>query len=605
MSVTPSSPAPDGTGSRGTTPAQSISEILPLDRKRKRDFLDGPTPGTPNSDNVPLAADTAPATTKPRLTVSRPPVFVPCPDDPDYNTTDQIAINRLGFRYIPAGLSAPGSKIPYRTIESNPQGYVRVSWEDRSPFVKVTTDGLGLKGEKGYRSARCNVPVREGRWYMEIEILEGGGEKPPESSRTEGAHVRLGWARREANLNGPVGLDGYSYAYGDKAGHKITLSRPRPYGEKFGSGDVIGMYISLPRRREANPRDQYDPAQIKRERIPIEFKGQEYFEMVEYPQSKEMMALLDLSDKSRSTASLPPTKKSATVKNLNDRGRNNLLPEPAPLRPLPTLPGSRLAFFVNGKSQGIAFQDVYDYLQLRSTNSSRKNQSKRKLREGTVEHKENPFDDGTLGYYPFISLFNGARVRLNPGPDFKFPPPADIDSLLQDGPNAADTQAQNWRPLSERYAEFMAEQWELDAQDESKIQAQSQVQTHQDDAEAKLAHRRERRRVAERERRARKAAEARAQKARDSEGPSTGTPLRFVDERLASLAALLDDSPKLSQSPPPTIASSDDPAFRGGTSGWNSGEESDTDRIRMDIQALQKVEENELDAYDLLEHLAG
>ena len=47
-----------------------------------------------------------------------------------------------------------------------------------------------------------------------------------------------------------------------------------------------------------------------------------------------------------------------------------------------------------------------------------------------LEHRENPFDDGTLGYYPFISLFNDAIVRLNPGPEFEYPPPPDINSFL-------------------------------------------------------------------------------------------------------------------------------------------------------------------------------
>ena len=29
-----------------------------------------------------------------------------------------------------------------------------------------------------------------------------------------------------------------------------------------------------------------------------------------------------------------------------------------------------------------------------------------------------------------ISLFNNGRVRINPGPDFKYPPPPDVDALL-------------------------------------------------------------------------------------------------------------------------------------------------------------------------------
>jgi len=122
----------------------------------------------------------------------------------------------------------------------------------------------------------------EGRWYMEVKIFMGVENMflRMESMR----EVMSGWGggRREAPLNGPVGLDGYSYGYRDKTGEKVTLSRPRPYGRPYGTGDVIGMYISLPPRRKASKKDPNDPAHIKRERIPIDLKGQEVFEMLEY-----------------------------------------------------------------------------------------------------------------------------------------------------------------------------------------------------------------------------------------------------------------------------------------------------------------------------------
>ena len=139
------------------------------------------------------------------------------------------------------------------------------------------------------------------------------------------------------------------------------------------------------------------------------------------------------------------------------------------MRPVPTLgPESYIAFFINGECQGIAFQDLYDFLPLR-TPPSKAEQKKRPNREGIREHKENPFDDGTLGYYPFISLFNGAQVRINPGPDFDHPPPPDIDAVVANP--TADIKPQpdserTWRPVCERYREFMEEQWALDEQEE-------------------------------------------------------------------------------------------------------------------------------------------
>src|ERR1700722_1060525 len=261
--------------SAGSSPPREPSPT-PLNpyKKRKHAALHAPSPAPSDSANPTNGTENVLLTARndlfarPRLTISRVPHLVPIAEGSQYHTTEQITFNRIGFRYTPAGLAPIGSILPFRTIESAPTSF-RVSWDDRSPFVKVTADGLGLYGEKGFRSARCNVPIREGRWYMEVKIEHGGGEHSADSTKREGSHVRLGWGRREAPLNGPVGLDGYSYGVRDKTGEKITLSRPKPYGIPFGSGDVVGMYISLPKRRQPSPKDPHDPAHIKRERIPI------------------------------------------------------------------------------------------------------------------------------------------------------------------------------------------------------------------------------------------------------------------------------------------------------------------------------------------------
>lgn len=577
--------------------ARSHSGSLPPNRKRKQSVTDATndlsnsTPdleniGSTSTDNLFVTANVHASANRPRLTVSRLPIFVPIAEGSPYHLTEQIAVNRLGFRYTPAGLAEPGCKIPYRTIESGPPGYVRISWEDRSPLLKVTTDGLRLMGDKGFRTARCNVPIREGKWYMEVKINQGGGDKLPDSKMKEGAHVRLGWTRREAALNGPVGVDGYGYAYRDKTGEKATLSRPRRYGRSYGTGDVIGMYISLPPRRSADIKDPHDPAHIKRERIAIEFKGQEYFEAVEYPQSKEMMALMDESNKSKTSVPLPSSsKKSATVKNIPDRSRNNIVTtDETVLRSLPILADSRIAFFVNGESQGTAFQDLYDYLPLRVAPTSRKNQGKKRHREGAREHKENPFDDGHLGYYPSISLFNEACIELNPGPCFDFPPPSDVDSLLNGDAEIAEGRGRTWRPLCERYSEFMAEQWELDAKEELEAQRENvAAPVDTEELEAKATARREKKRISEQKRRARKAEEAKQNKikGKGQKAAEMGADTPQTNERFSSIAPslldeLLEDRPTHSrQSPTPTMGSSVEPEGRDLVGGWNLDERDD------------------------------
>ncbi|KAI9511316.1 hypothetical protein F5148DRAFT_1297978 [Russula earlei] len=467
----------------------------PPTKKRKQNppshnnsAADSPTPSDPSSlsnapaaENVVLPAYLYDLSTRPRLTVSRAPTFLPIADDSPYCHTDQLAHNRLGFRYMPAGLAPEGSTHPFRTIESAPAAY-RVSWEDRSPFVKVTQDGLGLLGDKGFRSARCNAPVRQGRWYVEVAIEHAGGARasdvpasaaarPRAKARTSasaGDGARRSWAGRAVSTATRTGMR-------DKTGEKITLSRPRPYGRPFGTGDVVGLYISLPTLREPSKRDPHDPAHVKRERIAIEFKGQEYFESLEYAQSKEMLALMDFSRK-------PPRRRRLRLRRLlashlqKVRHRASGASGTTPMRPLPTLPDSKIAFFVNGECQGVAFRELYDFRPPRAPADARKAaQAKRRAtREGAREHKENHFDDGSLGYFPFISLFNGARVRLNPGPDFAFPPPPDVEAMLAGdddddlppsrddaapptvgappAPAPAPAPARTWRPLCERYA---------------------------------------------------------------------------------------------------------------------------------------------------------
>jgi COMPASS component BRE2 len=300
-------------------------------------------------------------------------------------------------------------------------------------------------------------------------------------------------------------VDGYSYGIRDKTGEKVHLSRLKPYSKPFGTGDVVGLYISLPPKQQPDRNDPEDPAHLKRERIAIEYKGQEYFESVEYPQEKEMMEMMDLKKKAGSgdgaddaagkgAGNAPNntprsvTRKSATVKNTpgSRKGVSRNVgaatsQKPVVGRQLATLPDSCVAFFVNGECQGIAFRDLYSYLPLRrlpTAPSKRNHHTNPELREGLRERKPNPHDDGTLGYYPFISLFGDGRMRANVGPDFDFDPGDDIDKILGLAPEVKvegepSTSGRKWRPLCERYKEFMEEQWELDVLEEADVAAKA------------------------------------------------------------------------------------------------------------------------------------
>jgi len=292
------------------------------------------------------------------------------------------------------------------------------------------------------------VGVRQGTWYYEVIVGRGDGVRGS-GSGTGGdhgnAHVRFGWGRREANLDAPVGTDGYGYAIRDVGGEKVHISRPKPYGRSFKSGDVIGCLISLPQR-------QIDPETIKRKRTAIRYKGALYFEMDEYGIQKEMDALVDREGKVAAAAkAAAETAKEDDKSKVKKKKRKEEDDVPA-ARDLPILPGSRVEFYLNGEPLGTAFEDLYDFLPLAPT----PNPNAKKA--DTILH-----DDGTLGYYPMISCFGRGKVQCNFGPDWRYPPHSSA------------------RPMSERFDEFRTEELPLDERDEARdaIRLQKEMEEYE------------------------------------------------------------------------------------------------------------------------------
>uniref|UniRef100_V5ESX9 B30.2/SPRY domain-containing protein n=1 Tax=Kalmanozyma brasiliensis (strain GHG001) TaxID=1365824 RepID=V5ESX9_KALBG len=533
-----------------------------------------------------------------------------------FNTVN-FAVNRNGWRYTAAGPSS--QQLPqtvFKTLETRPAN-VHWCWSDRSPFTKISADADIISTDKGFRGARTNIGVREGEWYTEIEILPPehlahgvGAAGPLPGPMKDGAHIRLGWGRREAPVNAPVGFDGYSYGLRDKGGDKVTLSRPLPYGKPFKAGDVVGMYIKLP--PHTPPQDENDPANIKRERIAIRYKGQLYFESLEYPRTREMEQLMERSRKGNSieealqgiegtgvfepqaTKSLSDSAEgvngvagaangngssaatasaggaggggSAKVKNRKNPGTKEKPSGPTTpsLRPLPKLLGSKIGFFVNGEPQGIAFEDLFDFRPLRvkgfsglkpapAKSSSRPTkQDAAKKGDATepiinVKARENVFDDGALGYFPFVSSYGGAKARLITGENgFRFPPPDNIEAALENvipssssstniKQEGATQGGRTWKPLSARFEEHLAEMWAHDLQDEVKAQLladkKAEEKAIEDQKEAEKAQRNKARYAAGKKKHAAALARAAAGPAplHDDEGDRTVTGMDVDD----------------------------------------------------------------------------
>jgi COMPASS component BRE2 len=396
-----------------------------------------------------------------------------------YTITDHVH-NKKDFRYTYC-IADPAFKATqyYRQTEAEPFG-ARLSFEDAAKDVCLDADGRFATTDKGWRMARANVAVRSGRYYWECKVHKGVDNRTPEEVQATGKHtgpaVRLGWARREAPLDMSVGFNAYSYGLRDVAGQKVHLSRPLDYfpdGEEVQVGDVVGIEIRLPSESlhrkivegNYNPAvdldDDEDPeggraaAPIIRDRVPITYKGQLYFEHIEYQADKSLQEFI----------TNPTPFISSTGGGVIGAAKLDMHPtHPSPA--LRTLPGSYIKFYKNGRDMGVAFRDLLAFFPPAS-----------RLPENLGERSA--LDDGTLGYYPAVSVLRDSVVEVNLGPEFWFPPPDyEVDGHEEDEVDMVGSKEQTpvskmqkeerkkLRAVSERFDEGIAEDVVYDLVDE-------------------------------------------------------------------------------------------------------------------------------------------
>lgn len=405
------------------------------------------------------------------------------------------AWNKKGYKYTHC-VADPlfRHKQFYRQSDSRPYG-PRMSHEDSDKWFYFDDSATIVSQEKGWRMGRGNVVAREGRIYYEVKVLRGipaDGPKDPIDPRTgdtrPGPHVRMGWARREAPLDGPVGFDGYSYGITDarfEAQHRSRASKifkPLPKGAKskhmkarpphgkpvpveyvtdqhIQEGDVIGLEIKLPSlsmhrkvvegiynpavdlgdgfdtTSNADPFDR--PLDIIRDRIPVPYKGNFYFEQLDYQVTKMVEAYHDRGP-------VPKIHPSPNHEDVSVR----------------SLPHSHIKVYKNGQEVGIAFENLLAFLPPASVPSV----------EAVKAGARTGFDDGMVGYLPAISVFNGGIAQVNMGPDF-WCPPEEITKHLQrdthmdgtDAPAEPVSEGRRLRAIGERYKEQIAEDvvWDI------------------------------------------------------------------------------------------------------------------------------------------------
>ncbi|TVY15826.1 Set1 complex component ash2 [Lachnellula arida] len=403
----------------------------------------------------------------------RGPIFIPAhtkktPDGTEVQfqeTTDHV-YNKKNFHYTHC-IADPAfpSSLYYRQSETEPFG-PRLNFEDTSTHMFLDEGAHHITTNKGFRMAKGNVGVRSGRWYWECKITSGIPKRKHSTSNlnTESAngHVRMGWARREATLDAPVGFDAYSYGLRDAQGQKVFMSRPKdffPPGQDIQEGDVVGLEINLP--SEALHRKvvegHYNPAvdladdeaplietsDIIRDRVPIRFKAHLYFEQIEYSPSKELEELMN------------PSPVISSAGGLGGAGQ-----EPGPTHAIPslrTLPHSSIKIYKNGELIGTPFTDLLAFLPPAS-----KPLTQVGARDG--------LDDGMLGYYPAVSVFRGGAAEVNFGPNFWYPPPGfedddEVDMIGSDQPPPS-SKLGRLRAVGERYDEQIVEDIVYDIVDE-------------------------------------------------------------------------------------------------------------------------------------------
>ncbi|KAJ1675972.1 transcription factor, contains a PHD finger motif [Spiromyces aspiralis] len=221
----------------------------------------------------------------------------------------------------------------------NPPGPVKMCREQThtSQLVQMDESQLVVWNDRGYRMAKATHGVETGTWYYEVKILDG---LKPE------ANLRIGWSQISGERDAPCGFDYYSYSMRINPSRCFHVSYGFDYGEPIKPGDVLGILIHLP------PLDPIEQRDIDERR----WHPDEVYRAFKY---------------TRPESERPPD-------------------APPELPPLPILRGSEIEYFLNGRSLGTAFRDLY------------------------------------LGkYHPALSPYMGGRAELNFGPTFKYPPPED------------------------------------------------------------------------------------------------------------------------------------------------------------------------------------
>ncbi|OAF66945.1 hypothetical protein A3Q56_05331 [Intoshia linei] len=263
--------------------------------------------------------------------------------------------NKDGYRYyltepdpiidkcnIPIPYVKPGKAIPAFLYRCFTYKNVELTSQDRAATLKISNNRKTVTGDKGYSVVRPTNGAMFGNWYYEVSIDK---MKHP-------AATRIGWSTKYGNLQAPCGYDKFGYSWRSIKGTKFHDSRGKHYSDTgYGESDILGMVIRLPSMIDQIKNNRGVELESKKNYSLIRFKSYYYFEHHFFP--KEIANSLEMCS------------------------------------------NASIEFFLNGKSQGIAYDGIYNGK-----------------------------------YYPTISLYKNSTVTTNFGPNFVHTPPPDTQPVL-------------------------------------------------------------------------------------------------------------------------------------------------------------------------------
>lgn len=187
------------------------------------------------------------------------PQYQPTYDN--FNKPHDIPLNKRHFIYSPCAPITAFKELGYCNTEypfENP-GFNTMDRSDGLSLIENSNDTVGVIPSMGWKTGRCDVCIKEGVSYWEIEVIKGGTVSLPSEEddilkRREkidtSPHLRFGISRRETSLEAPVGFDSYGYGIRDQSlesVHEGKLRKILQDGKILKPGDRLGFILELPK----------------------------------------------------------------------------------------------------------------------------------------------------------------------------------------------------------------------------------------------------------------------------------------------------------------------------------------------------------------------